>query len=282
MVQRRVVHRYYYLRPSPQTDDIFRYCLARAVLCTGVRLHEFMVMSNHYHVVLSDPKCALPKFEQILNAFSARAINRYHGLVGTFWERESFTAPELDSDASIIDRCVYALTNPCSANLVEFPEDWTGISSWSLEYGQTLVARRPAFFSDRMPAELEIRLVRPPVMLDLDDAQLRQEIRRRARERALELIGERRESGTTVLGMRRVADQSIHGSPQPRHRAAHNERRETSRSRWSLTSVAQRSPEWIRQYKEALHAWIEDHTKGVFPCGTYLMRVRYGAACASP
>ena len=282
MVQRRVVHRYYFLRPSPESDAIFLYCLAHAILTTGVLIHEFMVMSNHYHVVLSDPECALPKFEQILNSFSARALNRHHGLTGTFWERESFTAPELDSDESLVDRCVYALTNPCSANLVELPEHWTGITSWSLEYGHALVVRRPDFFSDRMEAQLEIRLVRPPVMLHLDDARLRQEIRGRARSRALELANKRRESGATVLGMARVRRQSLHGSPQPRERPSRDEPRRPTRSKWSLVAVAQRSVEWIREYKKALGAWIANPGAGVFPCGTYLMRVRYGVACASP
>jgi len=282
MVQRRVVHRYFYLRPSPETDEIFRYCLARALLRTGVLLHEFLVMSNHYHVVLSDPECALPKFEQILNSFSARAINRCLGLTGTFWERESFTAPELETDEELVDRCVYALTNPCSANLVERPEDWTGVTSWALEYGETLVVHRPDFFSDRMPATLELRLVRPPVMRDLDDGQLRQEIRRRARDRALALATERRASGKTVLGMRRVVRQSIQDSSQRRPAPAGAHPTPPTRSAWSLRAVAQRSYDWVRQYRAALAAWIKNRDAVVFPCGTYLMRVRYGVACASP
>lgn len=282
MVQRRVVHRYYYLRPSPESDDIFRYCLAYAVSSTGVRLHEFMVMSNHYHIVLSDPRCELPKFEQLLNGFSARALNRCLGLTGTFWERESFTAPELETDEDLVDRCVYALTNPCSANLVERPEQWTGITSWFLEYGEPLVVRRPDFFSDRMEEVLELRLVRPHVMLDLDDARLRQEIRRRARERAAEAAVERRAAGMTVLGMRGVARQRITDSPQRRPLAASARPDVPKRSRWSLAAVAQRGYEWIRHYRTAMQAWIKNHDDGVFPPGTYLMRVRYGVACASP
>jgi putative transposase len=248
-----------------------------------VQLHEFVVMSNHYHVVLSDPHCELPKFQQVLNSFSARAVNRFLGLMGTFWERESFTAPELASDADVIDRCVYVLTNPCSANLVEHPEDWAGITSWSLEYGQALVVRRPDFFRGHPEETLEIRLVRPPVMLELDDAQLRAEIRRRARERARELATERLAAGTTVLGMRRVARQSINDSPQPRPAlpsAAPPAPR--TRTRWSLAAVGQRSYAFLRDYKKAMETWLEDRDEGVFPFGTYLMRVRYGVACASP
>ena len=209
-------------------------------------------------------------------------MNRFHGLSGTFWERESFTAPELEGDDELLDRCVYVLTNACTANLVERPEDWTGITSWSLDYGQVMVVPRPDFFSDSMPAELEIQLVRPLAMPELDDAQLRQEVRRRAHERALELAIERRKAKTQVLGMSRVARQSISDSPRRPPTTANDGARATTRSRWSLIAVAQRSHEWVRQYREALRAWIKNHADGVFPCGTYLMRVRYRAACAPP
>jgi putative transposase len=283
LVQRRVVHRQFYLRPSKEMNAIFLYCLAYAARCTGVQLHEFMVMSNHYHVVLSDPERQLPRFEQILNSFVARAGNRVLSLQGTFWERQSFSGPALLEDAALVVSCAYTLANPCTAGLVERPEEWTGVTSWSLEYGQALVVHRPAvFFSDRMDACIEIRLVRPPVMQHLDDAELREEIRRCARGKAADAADARRRVGRRVLGTRRVERQSVHEHPQspgPR-RVPHP--RPKKRETWWLDGMGVPSREWVMQHRHARVAWDKGDRGVVFPSGTYLMRVRYGVACASP
>jgi putative transposase len=283
MVQRRVVHRRFFLRPSKEMNAIFLYCLGYAARCTGVQLHEFLVMSNHYHVVLSDLERELPKFEQILNSFVARAANRMLSMQGTFWERQPFSAPARSDDAALVDSCAYVLANPCTDDLVEQPEDWTGVTSWSLEYGQTLVVPRPAvFFSSRMDECVEIRLVRPPVMRHLGDAELREEIRRRARARATAAAEARRRVGRRVMGARRVERQWVDAHPQspgPR-RFPHPlpKKRET----WALEGMGQQSREWVIQHRHARVAWIDGDRSVVFPRGTYLMRVRFGVACASP
>jgi hypothetical protein len=224
----------------------------------------------------------LPLFQQILNSFVARAMNSELGLSGTYWEREPYSAPATEGDDDVVDRCVYVLTNPCRANLVERAEEWTGVSSYALEYGQPIFATRPGFFHDSMPEQVEIRLVRPRVMLELSDEDLRRHIRQRVRAVEAELAAERRKSGTRVLGMRRVRAQSIHDNPQRRETATKAQPRKPPRCRWSLVALAQRSYDWVAAYRKALKDWVADKTNVVFPAGTYLMRVRYGVACASP
>lgn len=283
MVQRRVVHRRFYLQPSPATISIFLYCLAYAAKSTGVELHEFVAMTNHYHVVLSDPRCELPRFEQILNSFLARALNRHHGMRGTFWEREPFSGRYLPTDEDLMERCIYVLTNPCSANLVERASEWKGATSLQLEYGQGIRVARPAgFFGDDMPEHLTLELVRPQLRLDLDDSQLRREIRRRVREREQALTDKRRAEGKTVMGMSHVGRQSIHDHPDSPGPRSVGETRSRPPGGWSLVGLGQQSRAWIVQYRDALARWIDDVRNEVFPVGTYLMRVRYGVACASP
>ena len=282
MVQRRVVHRLFYLKPTKSTFAIFAYCLAYAAMKTGILIHEFIVMSNHYHIVLSDPEGLLPKFMQYLNSFVARAINASHGRVGTFWENESFTAPELPEDADVVDKCVYVLTNPCSADLVARACEWPGLSSWGLDYGNTLVTTRPAFFGEDMPATLELRLVRPPIMPELSDQELRAEIRRRTVAREQALMGERKKAGRTVMGVDKVLRQSIDDRPRTADERFGTRPRVSTRSWWARVACLQRNADWLRRYREALSSYVQGVRDVVFPFGTYLMKVRFAVCCSGP
>jgi len=283
MVQRRVVHRRFFLRPTPELSEIFRYCLGHAAASTGILIHEFMVMSNHYHVVLSDPCCGLPKFEQILNSFVARSVNASYGQCGTFWENESYTAPELPDDADVIEKCVYTLLNPCAAHLVEHAKEWPGASSWKMHYGQVVLVRRPnVFFTKDMPEVVELVLVRPPVMLEMSDERLRSVIRERVMQGERTLIDLREREGRVVLGERRVRHQRHDDAPRTPRAGSGVQPRVSTRSVWALVETLRRNRSWIAAYREALEQFCAGVRDAVFPHGTYLMRVRFGVACASP
>jgi len=282
MVQRRVVHRKFFLKPTPQTTAIFLYCLAWAVRASCVQVHEFIVMSNHYHIVLSDPHGRLPKFTQQLHGLVARAVNASRGRFGTFWENEQYSAPELPEDADVVDKSVYVLTNAQAADLVERAHQWPGLSSWNLEYGQEIVAMKPAtMFSRRMPKQLSFKLVRPRVHLDLSDADLRALIRRKVVEREEQLIIERRRDGRKVLGVKRILAQSIDDAPTSREERFAVRPRVSSRSVWQRLAVIRRNKTWLAAYREALGRFVAGVRDVVFPYGTYLMKERFAVACAA-
>jgi REP element-mobilizing transposase RayT len=282
MVQRRVVHRLFYLKPTKSMFAIFAYCLAYAAQKVGVLIHEFIVMSNHYHIVLSDPNGQLPKFQQILNSFVARATNASHRRVGTFWENESFTAPELPEDADVVDKCVYVLANPCTADLVERAREWPGLSSWKLDYGNSIVTTRPSFFGEDMPATLELEIVRPPVMPELSDQQLRAEIRRRTIEREQKLMVERKAAGRTVMGVEAVLRQSIDDRPRTRDERFGTRPTVSTRSVWAREACLQRNADWLCRYRDALTRYVQGIRDALFPFGTYLMKVRFSVCCSGP
>jgi len=58
----------------------FLYCLALAQRATGAQIHAVCVLSNHYHLIATDPKALLPRFAYILNKFvaSTGADNRFY------------------------------------------------------------------------------------------------------------------------------------------------------------------------------------------------------------
>jgi len=282
MVQRRVVHRRFFLKPTPRTTAIFLYCLAWAVTATRVQIHEFIVMSNHYHIVLTDPHGRLPKFTQQLHGLVARAVNASYGKFGTFWENEQYSAPELPDDADVVDKSVYLLTNAQAADLVERAHQWPGLSSWSLEYGATIVATKPAtLFSRYMPKRVTFKLVRPPVHPELDDEALRALIRRRVVEREEELIVARRRAGRTVLGVKRILAQSIDDTPASQEKRWGTRPRVSSRSVWHRVAVIRRNKGWLAQYREALAQFVAGVKDVLFPYGTYLMKERFAVACAA-
>ncbi len=87
------------------------------------RLHSWVVMPNHVHVLLT-PSVAASKLEQSLKGFTARQANQMLGRTGEpFWQRESY-----DHWARNEDECRriarYIERNPVRAGLAERAEDY--------------------------------------------------------------------------------------------------------------------------------------------------------------
>jgi len=87
------------------------------------RLHAWVVMSNHVHV-LFEPRAPLRTIVQAVKGRTAREANLLFGRVGNhFGQSESFdhwirNVEELERVRSYIER------NPVVAGLVQRPEDW--------------------------------------------------------------------------------------------------------------------------------------------------------------
>src|SRR5512133_2717453 len=75
LVTRRSFQLQFLLTPSPITNGVFLYVLALAARRFGVQVHAFCVLSNHFHLVVTDPEARLPAFAQYLGSLVARAAN---------------------------------------------------------------------------------------------------------------------------------------------------------------------------------------------------------------
>ena len=62
LVTRRCIGRRFLLRPDQALNELFVYCLGLAAQAHGVRVHALCVMSNYYHLVLTDVEGVLPDF----------------------------------------------------------------------------------------------------------------------------------------------------------------------------------------------------------------------------
>jgi REP element-mobilizing transposase RayT len=93
LITRRCYQRTFRLRPSPETNQAFMYCLAFAMKKTGVRLHAACAMSNHHHLVVTDPNGLLPDFLRELHRLTAKAINAVQGQWENLWAATPCNVP---------------------------------------------------------------------------------------------------------------------------------------------------------------------------------------------
>ncbi len=274
VISRRADHRALRLRPGYETNQILRYCLAHAAQTYGVRLIAFVAMGNHYHLLAQDVEELMPKFLKLLNMLSAKALNYSQKKWGNLWAAEPASMVRLPTLDDVVNQVAYLAANPVEAGLVRSPVDWPGVLHW-LPGEQTV--KRPAFFSAKMPAELELEFVQPLNSSDTP-AQWEARIRAAVMERVCASRQRIRNAGRRFLGVKQVLKMPIE------RRATSFEHRRVLRPRFAAQDVEQRI-ECIRQhkafqaaYRVALKAWKLGNRLVAFPEGTWWMRVHHGAA----
>ncbi len=280
LVTRRCAQRQLLLRPSASTNAIFSYVLAVAARRFNVLLHVWCVLSNHFHLVVTDPDANLPAFEQYLDSLVARAVNASLGRWEAFWAPSSYSAVALATPEDVIDKCAYVLANPVAANLVRRGREWPGLWSAPEQIGTPLQVVRPSSFFRKngpLPDCAELVACVPP---GFDAAVFRDELSRAlsAREDEAAALAEREHR--TFLGPKRVLSQSPTTRPQSEepHRALSP--RIAARDRWKRIEVLARVVGFLRWYRASWCAMRSGAKNVLFPPGTYLLRVSHGVACA--
>ena len=283
LVTRRCSQRQFLLRPSALTNYTFLFVLALAARRYGVEVTAFCVMSNHYHLIVTDPKACLPAFSQYLDSLVARALNASLGRWDAFWAQGSYSAVALATPRDIVDKTAYVLANPVATGLVASGSEWPGLWSDPRWFeGNAIEASRPVrFFRAKgyLPDQVELPLAIPPGFKSADEfrelvAQAAAELEDRARR---ELAA----SGRGFLGTKRVLEQRPTSHPyvgDPRRRL---NPRVAARDKWKRIEVLTRLIEFVQSYRAALRARRAGRKDVVFPPGTYLMRVAHGVPCAT-
>ena len=75
MVTRRCAQRQFLLSPSALVNQVFLYCMACAIECSGVQVIAFVCMSNHWHAIVQDVEGRLPDFMACLNRLVGKCVN---------------------------------------------------------------------------------------------------------------------------------------------------------------------------------------------------------------
>lgn len=286
LVTRRCSQRQFFLRPSKATTELLGFLLAVAAERFHIHLHAFCAMSNHLHLVLTDPEARLPAFMGFLDSLVGRSMNPRLGRDEHFWSSTSYSAVALQTPDDIIDKVVYVLANPVTAGLVQHGRLWPGLWSAPREFGAAPTEfLRPGFFfrkrgATALPMRASLSLVVPPGFNSAATF-------RRAVEAALAL----REEAVAVelaalhrgfLGVRRVLAQPPTARPRsPQPRGGLNPR-VACKDKWRRIEALGHLKQFLTDYRRALQAWRARSADVLFPAGTYLMRVLHLAPCEAP
>lgn len=285
LLSRRCLGRHFLLRPSNKVNQIFKFCLAVAAEKTGVQLHNYCVLSNHYHVVATDVHGNLPTFMHWVNEYVAKCVNATLGRWEYFWAPGSYSAVALVDRTDVIGKMVYVYTNPVDAGLVPRHEQWPGASSLlvDIDANAEVIDRPKGFFRAKgpVPDTTRLQMVSPPAF-DGAQAECLASVKELVLEREREIRRQAKQQGWRFLGVRKILDQSPFSRPSTSEPRRGLNPRVASRDKWQRIEVLQRLKDFLSSYRAALKRFADGDRETVFPFGTYGMRVWLGVRCLGP
>jgi hypothetical protein len=211
----------------------------------------------------------------------ARCMNARWGRWENFWAAEEVCATRLLTREAVMDKLVYAATNPVKDLLVDEAWQWPGVNGYrQLLQRQPRRVRRPRHFfrsGGVMPEEVTLTLVIPPELGDADEVI--EELRQRVEAVEQATRESRLATGRRVLGRKRVVQQSWHDSPssvEPRRNLRPRFAGPTEARIAALVSYK----EFLATYDHARHEWMLG-AAAVFPVGTYWL-ARFAPIAIAP
>lgn len=285
LLTRRCAQRQFLLRPSRKVNQIVRFCLAHAAQRFSVRLHAFIAMSNHLHIVATDTHGTLPEFMHWVNEYIAKCVNAQLGRWESFWAPGSYSAVQLSGEEDVLAKMVYVYTNAVDAGLVRTARGWPGASSLPEDLARAPVEidRPKGFFrhDGPVPAQATLRFDIPDVLEATGEDPVHR-LERALGEREREIRDARRSEGMGFLGRRGVLEQSPFRRPESTEPRRGLSPRVAAVDKWHRIEVTQRLRGFIEAYREARERYLEGEFSVLFPWGTYWMRVRLGVQCCGP
>jgi len=281
LISRRTSERRCFLRPSKLTNQICEFCLANAARLTGVEIHLFVFLSNHFHLVVTDKEGRLPEFMHWLDEFIAKCVNASLGRWEGFWAPGSYSAVLLADHGALVGAMKYGFNNPISSGLVARAKDWPGAHSVPEDMeGPPKTVRRPSVFfreNGPVPETVDLKLS-VPAALELSVAELKEIVERDAQE----LRRQAAAAGRCFLGRRRVLKQSPNGRPRTREPRRGLNPRVAAKDKGIRLEALRQLKAFVDAYREALTRFVSGDRGVAFPYGTYGMRVRFAVTCNGP
>ena len=113
------------MRDDSDRDEFVR-VLAKTVTDCRWKLHSWVLMSNHFHLVLETPEPNLSHGMRQLNGITTQRFNRRHGRTGHLYQGR-FHGILVQKERHLLELCRYVALNPVRAGLTARPEEW----AWS-------------------------------------------------------------------------------------------------------------------------------------------------------
>ena len=273
LITRRCTQRTFLLRPDPETNNAFTYCLIEAAQRSQVDILLPCAMSNHYHGVIFDRWARYPEFVEHFHKMFARSQNALRGRWENFWSSEPVCVVKLVDREAVMDKLVYTATNPVQDHLVDRVHHWPGVNGLAaLLAGRPMRATRPLHFfrnDGPMPETVEMQLVIPPELGP--PSELLAELQERVHAVEAERATERQRTGRRVCGRRAVLAQSWRSQPASREPRRNLRPRVAGRSKWPRIEALLRNRAFVEAYMTARDAWRAG-VPATFPPGTYWLR----------
>ncbi len=102
---------------------VFLRLLARMTARFGWRIHAFVLMGNHYHLLLDTPEPTLSRGMRELNGIYAQRFNERHERVGHLMQGR-FRGILVEKESHLLELTRYVVLNPVRAGLTSSPEEW--------------------------------------------------------------------------------------------------------------------------------------------------------------
>lgn len=294
LLTRRTTRRYFLFRPDPdrEIERIFWYCLAVAAGQHGVVVHSVILMSNHLHAVITDMCGVLPSFLRDFHRTLANATKELRGWSGEVFDKSQTSCVELVTPAAVCWEMAYTIANGPRSGLVRYANDWPGARTRVSDIGRRVVcAQRPERWfdgtNDRWPAEVELPIVMPDVLLEEHGSveAARAAIAEDVREIERQALAEAKAQGRGFMGAERVQRARITDSGGKWELFEGGKRNPTFATRGdreATRSMVKRRRLFRAEHAAALTGWRTGDREVLFPAGTWLMRVLHGARCAPP
>jgi hypothetical protein len=241
-------------------------------------------MSNHWHLVVTDPQARLPEFMHLAHQFIAKCINASHGRWENLWASEPPSAVKLIDHNDVLDKISYCLTNPVTAGLVDRGSEWPGLHTGTSAVGRrSMTFERPRiFFREQgpMPEVATLQLHRPPIYPEQSDDDIARLVSETVAAREATTRAEVIRKGRTFLGVEAIHKQRPWDRPSNAEPRRGLSPRVACHDKWRRFEALRRFKAFLAAYRAAFLSWKSGLRDVVFPLGCYAMRIHQSVPVA--
>lgn len=116
-------HRKENIYHTDKDKDVFLKKLKETVKKYTLKLHAFVLMDNHFHLLLQTPYGNLCKAMHYLNSSYANWFKAKYGMVGSVFQGR-YKSVLVDKDDYLLTLSAYIHLNPVRAGIVDYPENY--------------------------------------------------------------------------------------------------------------------------------------------------------------
>ncbi len=122
----------------------FLQLLSRVVEEQGLVIHAYVLMDNHYHLMVETPNANLAESLRQLNGVYTQWFNRKYHRVGHLFQGR-YKAILVGKETHLMALCVYLALNPVRAKMVKHPKEY----AWSSYRATAGLAKAPAWLETK-------------------------------------------------------------------------------------------------------------------------------------